>query len=159
MPQHRRKNESAPHLAAAKLQNKILHRQRPARANQPQINDPSASTTTGRPANAETVNPIYEYSDEMNAATMLEMAQRQTHLWEACAKLDLIGRHTPNAWEFVLSPGHSLSWCNVFKAASSTWLYYFNILGECGQLANVSLLSLTITGEPFISLNIIWKNY
>lgn len=78
----------------------------------------------------ETINPIYEYSDEQNSATMQEMVQRQRHLWAACVDLDLIGRYTPNAWEFVLSPGHSLSWCNVFKAASSTWLYYFNILGE-----------------------------
>jgi chondroitin 4-sulfotransferase 11 len=35
---------------------------------------------------------------------------------------------SPNAWEFFISPGHGIAWCNVFKAASTTWMYYMNIL-------------------------------
>lgn len=76
-----------------------------------------------------TVNPIYEYSDEINAAAEHDFAERQAKLWEVCAKYNF--ERTPNAWEFFISPGHNLAWCNVFKAGSSTWIYYFNILGAC----------------------------
>merc|ERR1712179_768829 len=34
----------------------------------------------------------------------------------------------PNAWEFLISKKHNLIWCTVFKAASSTWFYNFNLL-------------------------------
>lgn len=34
----------------------------------------------------------------------------------------------PNAWEFLISEKYGLVWCNVFKAASSTWFYNFNLL-------------------------------
>lgn len=51
-----------------------------------------------------TVNPIYEYSDEINAAAEHDFAERQAKLWEVCAKYNF-GR-TPNAWEFFISPGH-----------------------------------------------------
>lgn len=139
-----RKNESLAHSAAknAPNNNQILHRRRrlrPALMERKTTTLLTATTLTTPTAAAatvaaETINPIYEYSDELNSATMQEMAQRQRHLWTACANLDLIGRHTPNAWEFVVSPGHSLAWCNVFKAASSMWLYYFNILGELNHI-------------------------
>lgn len=75
-----------------------------------------------------TVNPIYEYSDEINAAAEHDFAERQAKLWEVCAKYNF--ERKPNAWEFFISPGHNLAWCNVFKAGSSTWIYYFNILGR-----------------------------
>lgn len=90
------------------------------RALPPQI-PPSAVPTT--------VNPIYEYSDELNAAAEHDFTERQSRLWDACNRNNMIGTHSPNAWEFFISSGHSLAWCNVFKAASSTWMYYFNILG------------------------------
>lgn len=82
-----------------------------------------------------TVNPIYEYSDEINAAAERDFADRQAKLWEVCAKYNF-GR-TPNAWEFFISPGHNLAWCNVFKAGSSTWIYYFNILGLVKFLSKI----------------------
>lgn len=81
------------------------------------------------PFPSTTINPIYEYSDELNAAAEKDFAERQSRLWEACSRYNMVGTHPPNAWEFFISPGHSLTWCNVFKAASSTWMYYFNILG------------------------------
>ncbi|XP_046393316.1 carbohydrate sulfotransferase 11-like [Ischnura elegans] len=34
----------------------------------------------------------------------------------------------PNAWEFFIDERHRLVWCNVFKAASSSWMYNFNLL-------------------------------
>lgn len=36
--------------------------------------------------------------------------------------------YQPNAWEFLINKKHNLVWCNVFKAASSTWFYNFNLL-------------------------------
>lgn len=77
-----------------------------------------------------TVNPIYEYSEEKVAIAESDFQRRRNHLWKMCAKYEFIDRYPPNAWEFFISPGHGIAWCNVFKAASSTWMYYFNILGK-----------------------------
>lgn len=75
-----------------------------------------------------TLNPIYEYSEEVNALAEKDFQQRRQDLHEGCQKWKLYDKYPPNAWEFFISPGHGLAWCNVFKAASSTWLYYFNVL-------------------------------
>jgi Sulfotransferase family len=77
-----------------------------------------------------TVNPVYEYSEEINAKAEKDFNERRMHLWEVCERSKIVGKFTPNAWEFFISPGHGLAWCNVFKAASTTWMYYFNLLGE-----------------------------
>lgn len=77
-----------------------------------------------------TLNPVYEYSEEINAQAERDFNERRQHLWEVCERSKIVGKFSPNAWEFFLSPGHGLAWCNVFKAASTTWMYYFNILGE-----------------------------
>ncbi|XP_058061123.1 carbohydrate sulfotransferase 13-like [Anopheles bellator] len=79
--------------------------------------------------NQSTLNPVYEYSDEMNAAAETDFNERRMVLWNVCAEHRIIGKYPPNAWEFFISPGHGIAWCNIFKAASSTWMYYFNILG------------------------------
>ncbi|XP_049281555.1 carbohydrate sulfotransferase 11-like [Anopheles funestus] len=80
-------------------------------------------------SNHSTLNPVYEYSDEMNAAAETDFNERRMMLWNVCADHRIIGKYPPNAWEFFISPGHGIAWCNIFKAASSTWMYYFNILG------------------------------
>lgn len=36
--------------------------------------------------------------------------------------------HNPNPWEFLIDKKHHLVWCNVFKAASTSWMYNFNLL-------------------------------
>ncbi|XP_026687469.1 uncharacterized protein LOC103520631 [Diaphorina citri] len=36
--------------------------------------------------------------------------------------------HRPNPWEFLINRQYGLVWCNVFKAASSSWLFNFNVL-------------------------------
>jgi len=79
---------------------------------------------------SSTLNPVYEYSEEINAQAEREFAERRQHLWEVCERSQILSKFTPNAWEFFISPGHGLAWCNVFKAASTTWMYYFNILGK-----------------------------
>lgn len=83
-----------------------------------------------------TINPIYEYSEELNTAAEKDFNQRKNVLWDTCIKRDIIGKYPPNAWEFFISPGHGITWCNVFKAASSTWMYYFNILGKSILILN-----------------------
>ncbi|XP_021702733.1 carbohydrate sulfotransferase 11 [Aedes aegypti] len=79
--------------------------------------------------NHSTLNPVYEYSEELNAAAEADFNERRSVLWNVCADHRIIGKYPPNAWEFFISPGHGLAWCNIFKAASSTWMYYFNLLG------------------------------
>lgn len=90
----------------------------------------TATTIVNLEPHASTLNPVYEYSEEINSHAEKEFSERRQRLWEVCELNKLIGKLTPNAWEFFISPGHGLTWCNVFKAASSTWMYYFNILGE-----------------------------
>lgn len=64
-------------------------------------------------------------------ATRIE--KRRKHLRKACKDLglDIIGNdslHKPNPWEFLVDEKHHLVWCNVFKAASTSWMYNFNLL-------------------------------
>lgn len=93
----------------------------------------ATTTTTASSQSSQfesaTLNSVYEYSEEINAKAERDFNERRQHLWEVCEKNKITGKLTPNAWEFFISPGHGLTWCNVFKAASSTWMYYFNILG------------------------------
>lgn len=89
-----------------------------------------------------TVNPIYEYSEEKVAIAEADFQHRRDHLWKMCTKHDMVNRYPPNAWEFFISSGHGIAWCNVFKAASSTWMYYFNILGKF--IAAVAMLLMLL---------------
>lgn len=61
------------------------------------------------------------------------MEGRRQHLHETCEKWDLDtpgndSLHRPNTWEFLINRPHHLVWCNVFKAASTSWMYNFNVL-------------------------------
>ncbi|KAM8715413.1 hypothetical protein ACLKA7_002462 [Drosophila subpalustris] len=88
---------------------------------------PLTSKTTAIPAS--TLNPVYEYSEELHSRTERDLKLRREHLAAVCERYSLQEKYPPNPWEFFISPGHNnLVWCNVFKAASSTWMYYFNIL-------------------------------
>lgn len=93
-------------------------------------NDEHALRTVSVTSASSTLNPIYEYSEEMNNAAEHDFNKRRQTLQETCAKWKLVDKYPVNSWEFFISPGHSLAWCNIFKAASSAWMYYFNILGE-----------------------------
>jgi hypothetical protein len=59
-----------------------------------------------------------------------ELEGRRHRVWEVCMAHGLNTEGEPNAWEFFIDPTHGLVWCNIFKAASSTWLYNFNLLGK-----------------------------
>ncbi|XP_069957017.1 uncharacterized protein [Cherax quadricarinatus] len=59
------------------------------------------------------------------------LADRRNHVHEVCRKYGLdkpSETYQPNAWEFLINEKFGLIWCNVFKAASSTWFYNFNLL-------------------------------
>ena len=63
----------------------------------------------------------------------MRMMERRKYLAEKCSEegLDRPGNnslHRPNAWEFLANREHHLIWCNVFKAASTSWMYNFNLL-------------------------------
>ncbi|XP_018019955.1 carbohydrate sulfotransferase 9-like isoform X2 [Hyalella azteca] len=56
---------------------------------------------------------------------------RKSRVKEVCHRhgLDIAGpNNSINAWEFLINKKFNLVWCSVFKAASSTWFYNFNIL-------------------------------
>lgn len=122
-----------------KLKRQQLQRQRLLEQKQQQqrhhgvtANGSTSVETTAAPA-PSTLNPVYEYSEEMHSRTERDLRLRREHLATVCERYKLQEKYPPNPWEFFISPGHNnLVWCNVFKAASSTWMYYFNILGKRG---------------------------
>lgn len=59
--------------------------------------------------------------------------------------------HRPNAWEFLVSRQHHLIWCNVFKAASSSWMYNFNILAGYSPafLRKTNVVSLSLARRKY----------
>ncbi|XP_049767814.1 carbohydrate sulfotransferase 11-like [Schistocerca cancellata] len=73
----------------------------------------------------ETENYNYNY-DPGYLEEIYEM--RRERVWEVCVDKGLNTRGQPNAWEFFIDKDHHLVWCSIFKAASSTWMYHFNIL-------------------------------
>lgn len=60
--------------------------------------------------------------------TVIEIEKRATRVQEVC-RLRSLSTQSINSKEFFVDYAHSLVWCNIFKAASSSWLYNFNVLG------------------------------
>ncbi|KAH8298149.1 hypothetical protein KR018_008927 [Drosophila ironensis] len=129
---------SEPSKQQLKLKRQQLQRQRllskqQERGGKASTNASSAGSSAGEAAHPppapSTLNPVYEYSEELHSRTERELLKRSEHLAAVCDRYKLQEKYPPNPWEFFVSPGHNnLVWCNVFKAASSTWMYYFNIL-------------------------------
>ncbi|KAH8412876.1 hypothetical protein KR009_006440, partial [Drosophila setifemur] len=120
-----------------KLKRQQLQRQRllsKQQEEQAKATNNASSGSSNPPAAASslpvsTLNPVYEYSEELHTRTERELQKRNEHLARVCDRYKLKEKFPTNPWEFFVSPGHNnLVWCNVFKAASSTWMYYFNIL-------------------------------
>lgn len=65
---------------------------------------------------------------EPDNATIIELEKRVDKVREVC-QLRSIQTKDINSKEFFVDHAHNLVWCNIFKAASSSWLYNFNILG------------------------------
>lgn len=66
---------------------------------------------------------------EPDNETIAELENRAVHVQNVCRKRSLPTKSI-NSKEFFVDHTHSLVWCNIFKAASSSWLYKFNILGK-----------------------------
>ncbi|EDW54358.1 carbohydrate sulfotransferase 11 [Drosophila sechellia] len=131
--------DSEPSKQQLKLKRQQLQRQRILAKQQEQgkgiaggnasAGSSSSQAVAPPPPPATTLNPVYEYSEELHSRTERELQRRSEHLAAVCDRYKLQEKYPPNPWEFFVSPGHNnLVWCNVFKAASSTWMYYFNIL-------------------------------
>ena len=62
-----------------------------------------------------------------------KMLERKKLKEEVCKKmgLDTAGNdsvHQVNPWEYLINEKFNLVWCNVFKSASTSWMYIFNVL-------------------------------
>ena len=66
------------------------------------------------------------------------MKRRKDVMKTACHRLGL-DRHGPDTlhqvkpWEYFINRKYNLVWCNVFKSASTTWMYILNVLGGYSQ--------------------------
>lgn len=59
------------------------------------------------------------------------MEKRRHHLMRQCSHMLTNEKNDvppPNPWEYVINHDYHLVWCPVFKAASSSWIFNFNIL-------------------------------
>ncbi|XP_073951161.1 carbohydrate sulfotransferase 11 [Choristoneura fumiferana] len=65
---------------------------------------------------------------EPDNATIDELEKRVARAQTVCRERG-ISAQIINRKEFFVDHAHNLVWCNIFKAASSSWLYKFNILG------------------------------
>ncbi|KAF2878661.1 hypothetical protein ILUMI_27510 [Ignelater luminosus] len=120
---------------------------RPIRANRisvrpemDQYSDPSPDAKTG--LNSSIVE------------TRLE--ERKKYLKQACKNfgLDIPGNdslHKPNPWEFLVNKKYHLVWCNVFKAASTSWMYNFNLLAGYSPkfLKQTKLVPLSLARQKY----------
>ncbi|XP_045512825.1 carbohydrate sulfotransferase 11-like [Pieris brassicae] len=90
-----------------------------------------------------------EWKDPDNA-TLIELENRSLRVQEACRKYSLQSQPI-NSKEFFVDHAHNLVWCNIFKAASSSWLYKFNILGgyEKKFLSRSRYTPLTLARRKF----------
>ncbi|KAI5636389.1 sulfotransferase family domain-containing protein [Phthorimaea operculella] len=122
----------------------------------------------------------YENLEIDYATTDEELSKRAATVMEVCAKRGLNDQQI-NSKEFFVDHKHNLVWCNVFKAASSFWLYKFNILGGYDKkflsksrytpltlarrkfarpseeelrdaISNPGVVSLLVVREPFVRL-------
>ncbi|XP_018322881.1 carbohydrate sulfotransferase 11 isoform X1 [Agrilus planipennis] len=82
--------------------------------------------------------------------------RRRNHLRKTCKLLGLnkVGNdslHKPNPWEFLINKKYQLVWCNVFKAASTSWMYNFNILAGYNQkiLDDVKQVPLSLARKRY----------
>ncbi|CAH0380876.1 unnamed protein product [Bemisia tabaci] len=92
----------------------------------------------------------FDYAEE-------KMGKRRETMRKACEETGLSvpgddPEHRLNAWEYLINKEHNLVWCNVFKAASTSWLYNFNILAgySSGELrkSKISLIELARRRYP-----------
>ncbi|KAJ8944955.1 hypothetical protein NQ318_013103 [Aromia moschata] len=84
------------------------------------------------------------------------LERRRKHMKRTCRILGLDRHgndtlHRPNPWEFLVDTKHHLVWCNVFKAASTSWMYNFNILAGYSPrfLKKSKLVPMTLARQRY----------
>ena len=84
------------------------------------------------------------------------MSQRQEEMAVACKRHQLDTRgtdrlHRPDPWEYFINWEHNLVWCNVFKSASTSWMYVFNVLAGYPQdfLKKTKKIPLTLARDRY----------
>lgn len=97
--------------------------------------------------------------EEKLMETEYRLLDRKNFLSEKCVAegLDRPGNdslHKPNAWEFLVNRQHHLIWCNVFKAASTSWMYNFNLLAGYKNKFNKSETIFNFEISPRL-----WANF
>ncbi|XP_063379318.1 carbohydrate sulfotransferase 11 [Cydia fagiglandana] len=92
--------------------------------------------------------PAIDWSEPDNT-TITELEKRAARAQTVCKQRHI--RQTVNSKEFFVDHAHNLVWCNIFKAASSSWLYKFNILGGYDKkfLARSRHTPLTLARRKF----------
>ncbi|XP_050671190.1 carbohydrate sulfotransferase 11 [Leptidea sinapis] len=87
---------------------------------------------------------------EPDNATLMELENRALRVQETCHRHSLQTQPI-NSKEFFVDHAHNLVWCNIFKAASSSWLYKFNIMGGYDKkfLARSRYAPLTLARRKF----------
>ncbi|XP_063385983.1 carbohydrate sulfotransferase 13 [Cydia fagiglandana] len=64
---------------------------------------------------------------EVNA----RMEARRRFLRSECSRLGLdSSRNKAYAWEYLINRQYHVIWCNIFKAASTSWMYNFNLMAN-----------------------------
>ncbi|KOB67890.1 Chondroitin 4-sulfotransferase, partial [Operophtera brumata] len=64
---------------------------------------------------------------EVNA----RMDARREYLTSECSRLGLDTKsNKANAWEYLINRQYHVIWCNIFKAASTSWMYNFNLMAN-----------------------------
>eukprot|EP00092_Neocalanus_flemingeri_P028623 GFUD01031082.1.p1 GENE.GFUD01031082.1~~GFUD01031082.1.p1 ORF type:complete len:350 (+),score=63.55 GFUD01031082.1:158-1207(+) len=93
-------------------------------------------------------------ADQDNVKNIME--DRINIMKDACRKhgLDTPGPdplHQVKSWEYFINWEHSLVWCNVFKSASTSWMYIFNVLSGYSPkfLKKTRKIPLTLAREKY----------
>ncbi|XP_059060949.1 carbohydrate sulfotransferase 11 isoform X2 [Achroia grisella] len=59
------------------------------------------------------------------------MDARREFLRSECSRLRLdSSSHKAYAWEYLINRQYHVIWCNIFKAASTSWMYNFNLMAN-----------------------------
>ncbi|XP_048483818.1 carbohydrate sulfotransferase 11 isoform X2 [Plutella xylostella] len=59
------------------------------------------------------------------------MDARRDYLANQCSNLGLDdSSHKAYAWEYLINRQYHVIWCNIFKAASTSWMYNFNLMAN-----------------------------
>ncbi|CAG5049306.1 unnamed protein product [Parnassius apollo] len=59
------------------------------------------------------------------------MEARRDYLRSECSRLGLdSSSHKAYAWEYLINRQYHVIWCNIFKAASTSWMYNFNLMAN-----------------------------